>query len=615
MRRLFTLAAIAVLYALPATAAPTASEILAANKAASGGAAWDSKATLKTSSDYSGQGMTGKTHSLTDIPSGHYADDFAIGPMSGANGFDGKDGWAKDPSGAVTVQAGGDQRKLAVNEAYRRSNAWWQPDFGGAEVSYEGTKTDAGNTYDVLKVTPKEGKEFNAWFDTKTHLLTRIVEVQSGNTITTTLSDYKSFDGAMMPIKVTIDDGNGAKYIQYITLTDAKFVGKEDNSAYSPPKVDLNDFQIAGGAKEITFPIQIVNNHIFGTVTVNGKGPFTFIFDTGGHNLITPETAKKLNVKMEGTMPGQGVGNKVEDIGITKLETVEIAKSVTLDKQTFFVLDFAGDGTEGFPMEGMIGFEGFRRFVTQIDYSAGKMTLMLPSAFDPKEAGTPIPFEMNGQIPQVKGSFEGIPGLFDIDTGARDEITLTAPFAKKEDLRAKHPKGVEAVDGWGVGGPARGYVTRGGELMLGDVKVPSTVASLSLQEKGSFSDASYAANVGGGILKRFIVTFDYEHRIMYLKPATGPVSDIGTFDRSGMWVNGVKGGGYKIMDVTKGGAAEAAGLKVGEVITSVEGKPATTPVYAIRKAWRNEPAGTVVELGVGSGKDARKVKLVLSDQI
>jgi hypothetical protein len=315
-------------------------------------------------------------------------------------------------------------------------------------------------------------------------------------------------------------------------------------------------------------------------------------------------------------MPGQGVGNKVEDIGITKLDTVEIAGKVTLDKQTFFVLDFAGDDdTDGFPMEGMIGFEGFRRFVTQIDYSAGTMTLMLPNAFDPKHAGTPIPFEMNGQIPQVKGSFEGIAGLFDIDTGARDEITLTGPFAKKEGLRAKHPKGVEAVDGWGVGGPARGYVTRGGELMLGDVKIPTTVASFSLQEKGSFSDASYAANVGGGILKRFIVTFDYEHRIMYLKPATGPLTDIGTFDRSGMWVNGVKGSGYKIMDVTKGGAAEAAGLKVGEIITSVDGKPAKGPIYAVRKAWRNEPAGTVIELGVGSGKDARKVKLVLKDQI
>lgn len=616
MRRLLVLAAIAVLYALPATAAPTATEILAANKAATGGSALENKATVKTSYDYSGQGMTGKTHSLSDITTGHFADDFTIGPMSGANGFDGKDGWAKDPSGAVTVQAGGDQRKLAVNEAYRRSNAWWQPDFGGAEIVYEGTKTDAGNTYDVLKVTPKEGKDFQAWFDTKTHLLMRTVEVQSGNTITVTLSDYKSFDGVMLPVNGTIDDGNGAKYIQHVTLTETKFLPKEDNAAYSPPKVDLNDFHIAGGAKEATFPIEIVNNHIFGKVMANGKGPYTFIFDTGGHNLITPKTAKKLNLKMVGTMPGQGVGNKVEDIGITKLDTVEIAGKVTLDKQTFFVLDFAGDDdTEGFPMEGMIGFEGFRRFVTQIDYSAGKMTLMLPSAFDPKHAGTPIPFEMNGQIPQVKGSFEGIAGLFDIDTGARDEITLTGPFVKKEGLRAKHPKGVEAVDGWGVGGPARGYVTRGGELMLGDVKIPTTVASLSLQEKGSFSDASYAANVGGGILKRFIVTFDYEHRIMYLKPATGPLTDIGTFDRSGMWVNGVKGSGYKIMDVTKGGAAEAAGLKVGEIITSVDGKPANGPVYAVRKAWRNEPAGTVVELGVGSGKDARKVKLVLKDQI
>ena len=616
MRRLLVLAAVAALYALPATAAPTATEILAANKAATGGSALENKATVKTSYDYSGQGMTGKTHSLSDITTGHFADDFTIGPMSGANGFDGKDGWAKDPSGAVTVQAGGDQRKLAVNEAYRRSNAWWQPDFGGAEIAYEGTKTDAGNTYDVLKVTPKEGKDFQAWFDTKTHLLMRTVEVQSGNTITVTLSDYKSFDGVMLPVKGTIDDGNGAKYIQHVTLTETKFLPKEDNAAYSPPKVDLNDFHIAGGAKEATFPIEIVNNHIFGKVMANGKGPYTFIFDTGGHNLITPKTAKKLNLKMEGTMPGQGVGNKVEDIGITKLDTVEIAGKVTLDKQTFFVLDFAGDDdTEGFPMEGMIGFEGFRRFVTQIDYSAGTMTLMLPNAFDPKHAGTPIPFEMNGQIPQVKGSFEGIAGLFDIDTGARDEITLTGPFAKKEGLREKHPKGVEAVDGWGVGGPARGYVTRGGELMLGDVKIPTTVASFSLQEKGSFSDASYAANVGGGILKRFIVTFDYEHRIMYLKPATGPLTDIGTFDRSGMWVNGVKGSGYKIMDVTKGGAAETAGLKVGEIITSVDGKPAKGPIYAVRKAWRNEPAGTVVELGVGTGKDARKVKLVLKDQI
>ncbi len=612
MRRLIVLAALAALYALPASAASTPAEILAANKAASGN--WEGKAVLKTTSDYVGQGMTGKTYTVTDLTTGNFIDDFTIGPMSGGNGFDGKDGWEKDPSGTVTVQAGGDQRKIAVNSAYRGANAWWLPDFGGAEVKSEGTKTEAGSDYDVLSITPKDGLMFEAWFDAKTHLLTRTVEKQGAETITSTLSDYKSFDGAMLPVKTVVDEGSGAQYIQTITLTAAEFGPKQDNASFSPPKVEINDFAIAGGAKEVTFPIRIINNHIFGSVMVNGKGPFTFIFDTGGHNLLTPATAKQLELKMEGKMPGHGVGNKVEDIGITKLDTVKVG-DVTLDKQTFFVLDFAGAGTEGVPMEGMIGFEGFRRFVTRIDYANGTMTLTVPSAFDAKDAGTAVPFEMNGQIPQIKGSFEGVEGLLDIDTGARDEVTLTAPFAAKAGLRAKHPKGVEAVDGWGVGGPARGYVTRGGELMLGSVKVPSVVASLSLQDKGSFSDASYAANVGGGILKRFVVTFDYDHRIMYLKPTSTPLADIGTFDRSGMWVNG-NADGLEVMDVTKGGAAEAAGLKVGDIITTVNGKPASgTPVYAVRKAWRNEAAGTHVKLVVRSGKAERKVRLTLKDQI
>ena len=31
-----------------------------------------------------------------------------------------------------------------------------------------------GTTYDVLTVTPKDGKPFDAWFDAKTHLLSRV---------------------------------------------------------------------------------------------------------------------------------------------------------------------------------------------------------------------------------------------------------------------------------------------------------------------------------------------------------------------------------------------------------------------------------------------------------
>ena len=48
---------------------------------------------------------------------------------------------------------------------------WWTPDHAGAAIKNDGEKTNDGTGYDVLTVTPKAGKPFEAWFDAKTHLL------------------------------------------------------------------------------------------------------------------------------------------------------------------------------------------------------------------------------------------------------------------------------------------------------------------------------------------------------------------------------------------------------------------------------------------------------------
>lgn len=614
MRCLLAAVFMAGLTALPAFAAPTITEILAANKAASGGSAWDHGGTLGIDSAYSGQGLTGTTHALADLKTGSWADSYSIGPMTGGSGFDGDKAWMKDMSGTVTIQAGGDQRQIAINEAYRRANLWWRPGFSGATITSGGTKTDHGATYDVLKVTPKDGKIFTAWFDARTHLLARIAEKQGALTITTSYSAYRPVNGLMLPGKTVIDEGSGAKYLQTLSLAKANLSAKTDAADFAPPKVVVTDFTIAGDAKETIFPIRIINNHIYGDVMVNGKGPYNFIFDTGGTNILTPETAKALGVKTEGELPGHGVGTKVAETGIAKVDSLKLGDA-TVKHQVFVVMRFVPNEVEGVTVDGMVGFEVFRRFVTRIDYGGGTMTLTKPAAFEAKTAGTPIPFNFNSHIPQVKGSFEGLPGLFDIDTGARDEVTLLGPFVEKENLRAKHPKGVLVVDGWGVGGPARGYVTRGRELTLGPVTIPNVVASFSVQKKGAFSDASYQGNVGGGILKRFIVTFDYDHQIMYLKPQPGPVADTGVFDRSGMWINQAKDG-MEVMDVTAGGPAAKAGVELGDVITMVNGKNATAiPVYELRRMLRNEAAGTVVTLTIKNAKGTHGTKLILADQI
>ena len=190
MRHTLAIIAVAASFAAPACAAPA--DILAANKAATGGAAWDKAATLKTEYNYSGMGMTGKVSSIADLRDGRFVDNAEIGPVTQVQGFDGTSAWNKDPSGTVTPQNGAG-KFLAVNEAYRDANLWWRADFGGAKVTLDPQKTDGGKTYDVVTFVPKDGGPFDAWFDTNTHLLYRIDEKSGSLTNITTYTDYEPY--------------------------------------------------------------------------------------------------------------------------------------------------------------------------------------------------------------------------------------------------------------------------------------------------------------------------------------------------------------------------------------------------------------------------------------
>ena len=594
--------------------AQDAGAVLEANEQSTGGAAWAGKAAFTVKYAYSGQGMTGATASTYDLRAGAFVDSFDIGPTKGANGFDTKEAWVQDMSGAVTPEAGGDIRQLAINEAYRDANLWWRADRGGASISSRGARTEAGANYDVLTVAPKGGKPFDAWFDAKTHLLARTVEMQGFQTVTTYLSDYRSVEGARIPAKQVIDDGTGEQYRQTLTLSSASFIPGRVLTAYATPTVTLTDARITNAAGRTVVPFKLLNNHIYANVLVNGKGPFLCIFDTGGHNLLMPATAKALAIAVEGASPGTGAGEAVVDTGFARGVTFKIGDLVIKDR-AISVVPFAGLETEGFEEQGMIGFDVFRRFVTVIDYAKKTLTFINPARFNPHGAGTAVPFVFYNQLPQVEGSFEGKAGKFDIDTGSRVELTLTKPFVDDNKLIAAHPKGVTAVDGWGVGGRSVDYITRGADLTLGPVKIENLVVGLATQSKGAFSDPNFQGNVGSGFLKRFIVAFDYDHQIMYLKARPAPVPDTGTFDRAGLWIN-KSAKGFKIADLTTGGPAAKAGLKMGDDVTAVDGVAAPSiSLSELRQRLRNEKPGTVVTLTVAQGSETRRVAVTLADQI
>jgi len=612
--RLFTLISTAALLAAGAASADTVSDVLAANKQAVGGAAFDGKHTLELKYAFVGDGLSGVSTTTYDVHAATMVDTFEAGVTKGANGYDGRTAWQQDPSGAITPEDGGDTRQISVSEGYEDANLWWRADRGGAAIQSLGQKTDDGQTYDVLSVTPVGGKPFEAWFDAKTHLLARTIEAQGFQTITTFISDYRPVDGVMLAGKQVIDDGTGVAYRQTETLTEAKFTARRPAAAYAMPKIVLTDGVINNPAGRTSVPFQLMNNHIYAEVKVNGKGPFLFIFDTGGHDLLVPETAKALAVKSVGAAPGSGAGEGTVDTGFARHVTFQIG-DLTLKDQDINVLPFASHDTEGLDEQGMIGFEVFRRFVTRFDYGSGTLTFIDPAKFDPKDAGVAVPFVFYNQLPQVDGTFEGLPAQFDIDTGSRVELTLTKPFVDANHLIASHPKGVTATDGWGVGGPSRSYVTRGGELTLGPVKVDGFVAGFATQGKGAFSDPNYQGNVGTGLLKRFVVTFDYDHQIMYLKAIVPTPTDIAQFDRAGVWIND-SAKGFKIVDLVAGGPADAAGLKVGDEITAVDDAPsASIRLTDMRQKLRDTPAGTVLKLTVDRGGQTQVVSLTLKDQI
>jgi hypothetical protein len=266
------------------------------------------------------------------------------------------------------------------------------------------------------------------------------------------------------------------------------------------------------------------------------------------------------------------------------------------------------------PQAGLIGYEVFKRFVVKVDYEKSLLTLTLPSAFSYSGSGAVMPFKFNAHIPQVEGELDGVPGRFDIDTGSRSSLSILAPFAAAHGLQKRYGAKVEAVTGWGVGGAARGLMTRAGKLRLGGVEIDSPVVELSLQTKGAFTDPYVAGNVGAGVLKRFNIVFDYTHQQLILeRNANDRVRD--TFDRAGMWLN-LAGSSFEVIDVIAGGPAAAAGLKVGDHIVAIDSVACgELSLPAVRLRLRTGSVGTKVRVTLQSGDARREVVLTLKDLV
>jgi predicted aspartyl protease len=362
-----------------------------------------------------------------------------------------------------------------------------------------------------------------------------------------------------------------------------------------------------------TIPIELENNHIYADALVDGKN-VRVIVDTGGVNLLTPASAKRLGITAEGKLAAGGVGEERADLAFAHAREVRLGGAV-LQNPVFFVIDLGSlPAAEGTAVDGLVGFEMFRRFRVTIDYAAKKLTLADPEHFMPPEGAHVVPFDLADRIPIVSGTLDGLPVRITVDTGSRSSLTLHGPFVKQHGLVERYGAAPETVVGWGVGGPSRGRPARLGTLMLGDVAVKGIAGDLFTGTKGSFANPDHSGNLGGGVLRRFTVAFDYDAKKMYLAPN----QDFGRpdeFDRSGLFLF-EDDGALRVMSVASGSAGERAGLAIDDRIEQVDGQPTRDRrLSQWRARLRELPPGTRLVLEVKRGGAERKATLVLADVI
>jgi hypothetical protein len=608
--------ALLVLAALPPVVAASPMQgwqILRAAKLAAGGSAWDSVHSLELSGTLALGGMSGRLTSYQDLTNAKFRNDFALGPVTQSTGFDGRMGWTRDSNGDVAPHDSPAERRADRTQAYLGARDYWFPRRWPATIARASVVAHGSSRYEVLRMVPKGGVPFEIWIDLATQRITRIiVPGQFGDEITS-YANYRDVDGLILPFSMSVAAG-GAGNEQTISVSRVVVNGPIGARVYGAPRQHLADYSFASTRRRATIPFRLIGDHIYFPVEIQGH-IFQFGLDTGGINIISAKVAATIGARTEGTASATGVGAKHIAVSFARVPAVSLDSKLTIRHQVFIVVPLSKiSAVEGTALDGVLGYELFKRFVVRIDY-ANHLLQILPAAdFDPASAGTTVPFTYDGRMPQIAGSLDGLTGRFDIDTGSRDVLSINAPFVKADRLLDHYDHTARTVTGWGAGGATYGVIARAREFRVGDVAIPCPLLALSTQTEGTDAERSVAGVIGNAMLSRFTVTFDYARQFVYLhrnRLFGKPFS----YDRSGMWVNQARRS-FVVEYVMAGSPAQRAGVHAGDLIASVDGKhTASMNLADFRRMLRILPSGTRLNLEVIRASTTLPISLVLRELI
>jgi hypothetical protein len=603
----FPITAVGVLMALRAATlfAANPDVVLASARAAAGAGDGSYTGLIVESGSERESGLNGRWSKTVDLGTGKMRVVADFGVFSTGVVWDGRRYWRQDSSGGVHPIDSDFMQAVHVTDAWLAQLGYLRRKALGAALDPLEDRTAEGRTFSVIRATPPRGQPVELWFDQDTARLVRTVQVMTIDVRTVRYDDYRSVLGLVLPFTITTDygDDSQADVIQ-IERVSRSSANTESFGRPRPP----DDFVIAGGKTRV--PVEF-DGDVIVEAKLNSQGPFAFILDTGGHDILTPDAAGALGLKPVGAGAGGGSGEGKVPEQYARVDRLEIG-GLTMRNQAFTVIPLQYDTVERGarpPLAGILGLELFERFAMRLDYHAGTLEFEPLSVYRHRGRGTAVPIFFSDDEPLLLAKIAGIPGDVGLDTGNSGTLIVQGIWADTHGLKQRMMSGFPSL-GFGMGGASSSWSSRV-DFELAGRRFSRIIGHYTPDKRGAFSSRTESGNVGNQILSNFTLDFDYGHSRIWFEPA--PRTEQPPLNRAGVTAFKERAEAFKVVAVAAQTPAAEAGLQVDDEIVAVDGTPSKQlSGWDFRRAVRLPP-DTKLTLSILRSGQPRTVILTLRE--
>lgn len=363
------------------------------------------------------------------------------------------------------------------------------------------------------------------------------------------------------------------------------------------------------------FPF-VFDGRIVVPIRVNDSQPFDAVLDTGFPQrlllLFHKEKGEELELAYVRTLKatrGAGSGENKPTL-LTAGERVSLP-GIDLGKVLTGVVD---ERRADSPMHNpaVLGGAVFIPYVVGIDFEKNEITLYDPKSFAPEEGWEEVPLVFERNMPVLETTLrvcggKEVPVRLIVDTGGKPQLALASDPAK-----GIEPPGrvVHFLSGTGFRGDVFADLGRLDELKLGRHAFKGLVTAFWTRDVApALGETGTNGPLGLGTLYRFNLIFDYTRGRMLIMP-NRYFSDPFELNMAGLALEKTAAGETAVHFVLEGSEAERKGLRKGDVVVEVDGKPISAYGFLDLKRKFERP-GRTVEVKVARGGETREVRLKL----